>query len=44
MLLSCLNRNQHRFGETERQSLINKYVPVALNNIYQAHGMVENKE
>lgn len=34
LLLHCLNRNQHQFGQVERQSLINKYVPIALNNIY----------
>ena len=35
LLLNCLNRNQEKFGENERQSLVNKYVPIALNNIYQ---------
>ena len=44
MLLNCLNRNQHKLGENERQSLINKYVPIALNNIYQAYGMVDRKD
>ena len=34
LLLNCLNRSQDKFGESERQSLINKYVPIALNNIY----------
>ena len=44
LLLHCLNRNQGKFGENERQSLINKYVPIALNNIYAQHGMVQKKE
>ena len=44
LLLMCLNRSQDKFGESERQSLINKYVPVALNNIYQQYGMVEKQE
>ena len=44
LLLNCLNRSQDKFGESERHSLINKYVPIALNNIYQAYGMVEKKE
>ena len=35
LLLHCLNRNQDKFGNTERQSLVNKYVPIALNNIYR---------
>ena len=44
-LLHCLNRNQDSFGEAERQSLINKYVPIALNNIYRQHGIaVKEKE
>ena len=28
----------------ERKTLINKYVPIALNNIYQQYGMIEKKE
>lgn len=44
LLLHCLNRNQHRLGEAERQSMINKYVPIALNNIYSAYGMVDKKD
>ena len=44
LLLHCLNRNQHKLGERERQSMINKYVPIALNNIYSAYGMVDRKD
>ena len=39
LLLHCLNRNQDKLGEAERKSLVNKYVPVALNNIYTSYGI-----
>ena len=44
LLLHCLNRNQNKIGDLERQSMINKYVPIALNNIYLSYGMVERKD
>ena len=34
LLLHCLNRNQDKLGKVERRQMINKYVPIALNNIY----------
>ena len=33
-LLLCLNRNKVKFLPHERDSLINRYVPIALNSIY----------
>ena len=38
LLLHCLNRGQDQFGEAERLGLVNKYVPIALNKIYQQYG------
>ena len=34
-LLNSLNRCKDQFKEEERQSLVNKYVPVALNSLYK---------
>lgn len=36
-LLHCLHRNKEFFKQEERQSLINKYVPVALNSLYKLY-------
>lgn len=36
-LLHCLHRNKEFFRQEERQSLINKYVPVALNSLYKLY-------
>ena len=36
-LLHCLHRNKDFFKAEERQSLINKYVPVALNSLYRLY-------
>ena len=36
-LLHCLHRNKAFFKQEERQSLINKYVPVALNSLYKLY-------
>ena len=36
-LLHCLHRNKDHFKAEERQSLINKYVPVALNSLYKQY-------
>lgn len=36
-LLHCLHRNKDFFKQEERQSLINKYVPVALNSLYKLY-------
>mmetsp|Transcript_18084 Transcript_18084/g.22604 ORF Transcript_18084/g.22604 Transcript_18084/m.22604 type:complete len:91 (-) Transcript_18084:4715-4987(-) len=44
LLLHCLNRNQEKLGAVERQSMVKKYLPIALNNIYSAYGMVERKD
>lgn len=44
ILLHCLNRNQDKFDESVRMNLVNKYVPIALNNIYQTYGIVERSE
>ena len=43
-LLHCLSRNQSSFGEDERLTLVQRYVPIALNNIYKQHGMLDEKE
>ncbi|CAI2362242.1 unnamed protein product [Moneuplotes crassus] len=34
-LLECIHRNKDKFYPSERISLINKYVPIALNLVYQ---------
>ena len=44
LLLHCLNRNQDQLNDHERESMIKKYVPIALNNIYLSYGMVSKKE
>jgi hypothetical protein len=36
-LLHCLHRNKDFFKTEERQALINKYVPVALNSLYKLY-------
>jgi hypothetical protein len=36
-LLHCLHRNKDFFKHEERQALINKYVPVALNSLYKLY-------
>ena len=33
-ILMCLNRNKDKFKEAELESLTNKYVPIALNSIF----------
>lgn len=33
-LLHCMKRNQASFKSSERQAMINKYVPIALNKLY----------
>jgi len=35
MLLHCLSRNKGAFKEEEKEALINRYVPVALNSLYR---------
>ena len=34
-VLLCLNRNKNQFQESQKESLINKYVPIALNSIFR---------
>ena len=34
-LLHSLSKSKDKFKEEERQSLVNKYVPVALNSLYR---------
>ena len=43
-ILLCLNRNKGQFKEIERESLINKYVPIALNSIFRMLNMGDNEE
>ena len=43
-LLHCLHRNKDYFKSDERQSLINKYVPVALNSLYKLYSSQEEEE
>jgi len=40
-LLQALSRCKDQFREEERQALVNKYVPVALNSLYT---MLSNKQ
>ena len=44
LLLHCLNRGQDTLGEAERQSLVKKYVPIALNSIYKQFGMTSKQK
>ncbi|CDW72543.1 lupus brain antigen [Stylonychia lemnae] len=41
-LLHCLHRNKEFFKLEERQSLINKYVPVALNSLYKLYSQEDD--
>lgn len=34
-LLHCLHRNKDSFKQEEKESLVNKYVPIALNSLYK---------
>lgn len=43
LLLNCLNRNKDTFGDAERLSLINRYVPNALNSIYKTYYGAQNQ-
>ena len=44
-LLHCLHRNKDFFKSEDRQALINKYVPVALNSLYKLYSQsAENGE
>jgi len=43
-LLHCLHRNKDFFKAEERQALINKYVPVALNSLYKLYSEDELDE
>lgn len=43
-VLLCLNRNKNQFKEIERQSLTNKYVPLALNSIFNMMQEGNNEE
>jgi hypothetical protein len=43
-LLHCLHRNKEFFKLEERQSLINKYVPVALNTLYKLYSQENDSE
>jgi hypothetical protein len=42
-LLHCLHRNKDFFKNEERQALINKYVPVALNSLYKLYSQSAEK-
>jgi len=39
----CLHKNQDKFKEVERQSLANKYIPIALNSLYSMLVSKDNK-
>jgi hypothetical protein len=43
-ILLCLNRNKHKFKENQRESLINKYVPIALNSIFRMLNSGDSEE
>ena len=43
-LLHCLHRNKDFFRAEERQSLINKYVPVALNSLYKLYSQEDEED
>lgn len=43
-LLHCLHRNAEFFKAEERQALVNKYVPVALNSLYRLYTSGEDEE
>jgi len=41
LLLNCLHRNKNFFRAEERECLVNKYVPVALNSLYRLYSQTE---
>jgi hypothetical protein len=43
-ILLCLHKNKDHFKEAEKEALINKYVPIALNSIYRSMVGEENAE
>ena len=43
-LLHCLHRNKEFFKAEERESLVNKYVPVALNSLYKLYSEEDGDE
>jgi hypothetical protein len=43
-LLHCLHRNKNFFKAEERESLVNKYVPVALNSLYKLYSEGEDDD
>ena len=40
-LLMCLSQNKHYFGKEERESLIEKYFPIALNQLYTLYATLD---
>jgi hypothetical protein len=44
LLLHCLNRNKEFFKDEERQALVNKYVPIALNSLYKLYTQEDGED
>ena len=43
-LLHCLHRNKDLFKAEERESLVNKYVPIAINSLYKLYSADDGDE
>ena len=43
-ILICLNKHKLKFKEVQRDSLINKYVPIALNSIFRMLNAGQNED
>ena len=45
-ILTCLSRNKDKFQESQKEALINKYVPIALNSVFRmlSHGEAEDNK
>lgn len=39
-LMNCLHKYKNEFCESDRQVLIDKYFPIALNSVYQMYEMM----
>jgi hypothetical protein len=36
-LMLCLNKHKENFSQSDREALVDKYFPIALNSIYQIY-------
>jgi hypothetical protein len=43
-LVLCLHRHKDQFGKKEREALLEKYFPIALNSVYTLYGAAAGYE